>query len=100
MGDFSLLFDNSVKSVEDALRPGMREYVFEWLRSMSAPFYKNDLQLSLDAFSTTYDLHPEEVEECLQHLDLAVWALLRMHRLLPFAPGMVAKELPAAIREC
>lgn len=70
--DFTRLFDSSVRSTEDALRPGMQAYVREWLRSMSAPFCENGVQISMDAFRTKHDLHPEEEKEYLQHLDLAV----------------------------
>jgi len=97
--DFTRLFDSSVKSIEDALRPGIREYVLEWLRSMSAVFRENEEQLSLEACCHLNDLRPAELEELLQHLDLAVWALLRMHRLLPFAPELVSQELPSVVRE-
>lgn len=37
------------------------------------------------------------MDELLKHLDYAIWALLRMHRLLPFAPQAVREIVPRPV---
>ena len=74
--------------MNDALQPAAAVYVREWLKNIT-----NRLAVSSDS-----DLHEiqelTELQDLLKQMDFAVWALLRMHRLMPFVIDCVKSQVP------
>eukprot|EP00434_Breviolum_minutum_P028541 symbB.v1.2.025247.t1/scaffold2442.1/size78961/2 len=66
-------------------------YVCEWLKNVTVPI-QSASDIEFEEQRKRLGLAEPEMMELLKHLDYAIWALLRMHRALPFAPKAV-KEI-------
>jgi len=95
--DYARLLENNGRTVDAALDANTELYVVEWLNNMSDAFKNAETPSDLERCREQLGLDPEELGELLKNLDFAVWALLRMHRLLPYAPAAVAQQLPSEV---
>ena len=80
-------------SMDDALQPAAAVYVREWLKNIT-----HRLAVSSDSdlreMQELMGLRETELQDLLKQMDFAVWALLRMHRLMPFVIDCVKSHLP------
>ncbi|CAK9043678.1 unnamed protein product [Durusdinium trenchii] len=83
-------------NMEEALSPSAEVYVQEWLKNVAIPLRPSSGN-GLDELRDRLGLVESEMDELLKHLDYAIWALLRMHRLLPFAPQAVREIVPRPV---
>ena len=82
---------------EALMEPAREVYIREWLRNIT-----NGLAVAsdaeLDQRRKGLGLTESEMSELLDNLDFGIWALLRMHRLLPLAPQIVQTIVPSCLQ--
>merc|ERR1712217_186422 len=92
-----MFFDQATAMPEEALDANIQQYVDEWFKNISIGLQCVSTT-GLDDSSHALRLEEEEFEQVLCHLDFAVWALLRMHRQLPFVQQLAKLHLPRELR--